>query len=142
MKKIAPFLLTVSLLFACSSDNVRYRNPYLPDYSFSITVDQNLPLYSQLKNPISPVYINNGTTGVKGVIAMRVSDTDYRIWEASCPNHYPSACSTLQVVNVTNAKCPCEDNVYNLFDGDGPYEYRLKPYRYEVLGPAMIRIYN
>lgn len=134
----------LGLLFGCTSDNVRYRNPYLPDYNFSINIDQNLPTNSGLTIPMNPVYINNGTSGVSGIIVMRVSSTDYRAWEAACPNESPKPCSTMDIEGL-NAVCNCTDppsHTYSLFDGTGPYQYTMRPYRVEVLSDRLIRVYN
>lgn len=140
MKKLVPLLALFSL-FSCSSDNVRYKNPYLPSYSFSIDINLGLPTYNGLTIPMNPVYVNNGTSGVRGLIVMRVSSTDYRAWEASCPNHAPSSCSTMQIEGLT-AVCSCEENTYSLFDGTGPYEYGMMPYRVQVVNANAIRVYN
>jgi len=143
MKKIFLVGCIAILLAACTSDNVRYKNPYLPDYSFSIQINENLPTYSGLTIPMNPVYINDGTSGVSGIIVMRVSDTDYRAWEAACPNESPKPCSTMQAEGL-NAVCSCTDpnHTYSLFDGSGPYQYTMRPYRVEVISDRMIRVYN
>ncbi|MGK4566218.1 hypothetical protein [Flavobacterium sp. 3HN19-14] len=77
MKRIFLFTVVFLILLSCSNSGTRYKNPYLPNYTFSIPIDENLPLYSGLKSPINPVYINDGTSGVSGLIVMRVSETDY-----------------------------------------------------------------
>ncbi len=141
MKKIPLLFLAALLVLSCSSDNVRYKNPFIPNYSFSLDINEDLPLYSGLKSPVNPVYISNGVAGVKGIIVMRMSDTDYRVWEASCPNHYPSDCSRMDI-SGTNAVCPCEDYTYSLFTGVGDGEYTMKPYRVQIISPTAIRVYN
>lgn len=141
MKKILLYSFGFILLLSCSDSGTRYKNPYLPNYTFSVVIDENLPTYSGLKSPINPVYINDGQSGVSGLIVMRISATDYRAWESSCPNQYPSACSTMKYTG-SNAKCDCEDYTYSLFTGIGDGEYTMKPYRVEVISPTSIRIYN
>src|SRR5690242_18781114 len=133
MKKIFLVLFSLFLLASCSTDGHRYFNPNLPNYSFSITIDSNLPSYSGLKSPVNPIYIAQDNVGVSGIIVMKVSDTDYRAWEANCPNHAPSGCSIMSIKGV-NAKCNCDDLEYSLFTGVGPGQYPLKPYAVEVIG--------
>ncbi|WP_306353380.1 Rieske (2Fe-2S) protein [Flavobacterium sp. '19STA2R22 D10 B1'] len=140
MKNIL-FIVLICVLSGCSKDGARGNNPYIPNYSFSIDINTNLPLYSGLNSPINPIYINQNAVGVKGIIVMKVSTTDYRAFEASCPNQYPADCSTLTIHGV-NAKCPCDDKEYSLFTGVGPGEYPLKPYRVQVLNDNLIRVYN
>ncbi len=144
MKKIIVLLTLLILVLSCTSDNVRYRNPFIPNYNFSITIDANLPLYSGLLSPINPVLIYDGISGANGIIVMKISDTDYRAWEANCHNQYPSGCSRM-VINGVNAKCPCDEFEYSLFNGvgiDGEGEYTMKPYRVDILGQNLIRVSN
>ena len=144
MKKILALLSLTLIVLSCTSDNIRYKNPYIPDYSFSITIDANLPLYSGLLSPINPILISNENVGANGIIVMKISDTDYRAWEANCPNQYPSACSRMVIFGV-NAKCPCDDIEYSLFNGvgiNGQGEYTMKPYRVDILAKNIIRVSN
>ncbi len=140
MKKICLVLLMFAMLISCDKDSPRNTNPFLPDYSFSVSINKNLPLYADLNSPINPVFIDIQNAGISGIIAMKISDTDYRAWEASCPNQYPAACSRMDIDGI-NAKCSCENFVYSLFTGVGGGQYTMKPYRVEVQGD-IIRIYN
>lgn len=130
----------IALLCSCSDGMQGYNNPYLPNYSFAITINKNLPLYNGLNSPINPIIIREATAGISGIIAMKISDNDYRAWELSCPNQTPVACSRM-TLNGLNAKCSCDNFEYSLFTGLGNAPYPMKPYRIEVLGD-LIRIYN
>ena len=144
MKRLLVLLSIIVLILSCSSDSVRYKNPFIPDYGFSITIDASLPTYSKLQSAINPLLIYDGISGANGIIVMKISDTDYRAWEANCPNQYPSACSRM-IINGVNAKCPCDEIEYSLFNGvgvNGQGEYTMKPYRVEVLGKNLIRVSN
>jgi len=143
MKKFALLIPLLFLMLGCSSDRVRNKNPYIPNYNFSITIDANLPLYSGLRSAINPIPIPDSGPSPR-LIVMKVSNTDYRAWDANCPNQYPSTCSQMSI-NGVNAKCPCDDIEYSLFTGvstDGTGEYTMKPYRVEVIGTDLIRISN
>lgn len=143
MKKFLLAVLIIVLSSSCSNDRIRNKNPYIPNYSFSITIDANLPTYSGLRSAVNPIKIpDNGQHPM--LIVMKISNTDYRAWDANCPNQYPSACSQMSITGV-NAKCPCDDIEYSLFTGvstDGTGEYTMKPYRVEVMGTDLIRISN
>ena len=144
MKKTVTLISLVILILSCSSDSVRYKNPYIPDYNFTITINANLPTYTKLLSAVNPLLIFDGTSGANGIIVMKISDTDYRAWEANCPNQYPSACSRMFIFGV-NAKCPCDNFEYSLFNGvgiDGQGEYTMKPYRVDVLAKNLIRVSN
>jgi hypothetical protein len=141
MKKIFLALFSFAILAGCTNDGMRYKNPNLPNYSFSINIDSNLPSYVGLKSPINPIYIVQDNVGVSGIIVMKVTDTDFRAWEANCPNHPPSGCSRMSIKGIY-AKCNCDDMQYSLFDGTGKGQYSMKPYAVEVFGNGVIRVYN
>jgi nitrite reductase/ring-hydroxylating ferredoxin subunit len=141
MKKYFIISLLMVLFANCSQDKNRNVNPYLPDYSFSYPINLNLPSFSGLTSNINPVYLNAQGLGVKGIIVLRISDTEYRAWEAACPNQYPSDCSTMKITGL-DAKCDCDNQKYNLFTGVGTGQYTMKPYQVEILNPKNIRVYN
>lgn len=141
MKNLLLALILLLFITGCSKDKVRNTNPYLPDYSFNLTINTNLASYSKLNFNMQPLYINDGTSGIKGIIVMKVSDTDFRAWEASCPNQYPSDCSTM-VISGLNAKCNCDNLEYSLFTGVGSGQYSMKAYRVEVLSPTSLVVSN
>lgn len=142
MRRFALFSVVFWLISSCGQDTVkRSNNPYLPYYSFSVTLNLNLPLYSALNTNLSPKSITL-PNGAQAVI-MRVSDSDYRAWNGNCPNQSPTSCSVLST-NGLFAKCGCSDQYqYSMFDGISVNaQYAMVPYRVEVLGNNSIRIYN
>lgn len=111
------FLIGVILLFltfSCSNDNER-RNPYLQERGFRFEINLNLPLYSPLTNPGNAIYINSQNAGIRGVFVINTG-FDLVSLEASCPNHVPNSCSTMEL-DGQNAVCSCEDFEYSLFTG-------------------------
>lgn len=143
MKKLLSILLLLPILLACDKDSDRRNvNPFLPDYSFSVSINTNLAQYAGLRTPMNPVAVDIGGAGISGLIVMKISDTDYRAWEASCPNQYPQPCSKMTFEPAASeCKCSCENFKYNLITGLGPGAYTMKPYRYEIQG-EVVRIYN
>lgn len=142
MKKIGLLLVFGLLMSACEKDSIkRTNNPYLPYYSFSATLNLNLPLYSDLNSNLNPKAVTL-PGGIQTVI-MRISAGDYRAWNGNCPNQSPTACSVLSISGL-NAKCSCDDQYqYSMFNGIAPNaQYTMVPYRVEVLGNNVIRVYN
>jgi nitrite reductase/ring-hydroxylating ferredoxin subunit len=137
MKNFFLLILATTLLLGCGNDTVRNNNPYIPSYGFSYVI--NLNLNSALTSPLNPVSITE-PSGIS-MIVIKVSNTDYRAWNANCPNQTPSSCSRL-IPNSLKAKCSCENYEYNLLTGIGNAQYTLIPYRVEVLGNTSIRVYN
>ncbi len=140
MKHLIIGFFSILLLLSCSESSVRNKNPYLPDYAFSLLINTNLPLYSGLNSPVNPIIVTDTGSGVN-IIVMKVSASDYRAWDANCPNQYPTSCSKMSLIGI-NAKCGCDNIEYSIFTGIGTGNYTMKPYRVEVSGGNSIRIYN
>ncbi len=145
------FYIFISLVFSgllssCTKNNLQ-RNPYLQEIRFSIDINLSLPSYNPLKTTGNPVFINASGVGTKGVIVMNTGFNQFRVFEASCPNHAPSSCSTLSIKGQ-NGNCGCESYEYSLFTGqmlnrpnDGARYYDLLEYSARANGDVL-RIYN
>lgn len=138
MKKAILFIITVCFFTGCGSNENSNTNPYIPNYSFTVDLNTNLPAYSNLK------YVSNGIyypgVGARGIIVFNTTGSDYNAFDAACPNQELSSCSTMTIKGI-NALCPCDNKEYNLFTGQGGMPYPMKQYRVEVNG-NIIRIYN
>lgn len=138
MKRLFLILLFAVTLMGCDKENFNNRNPYIPNYGFSILINTNLPSYSQLTFASNAIYYPN--EGALGLIIFNTG-SGYKAYDAACPNQPISSCSTM-TINGINAVCGCDDAEYNLFTGQAPNtEYPMKPYRVEVTGDV-IRVYN
>jgi nitrite reductase/ring-hydroxylating ferredoxin subunit len=136
------FLLVTFIIISCNKNNVVSENQYLPNYSFSVDINTNLPSYNNLLFPSNPLLIDNAGVGINGVIVMKVGEGDYRAFEASCPNQPLTPCSKMTLKGV-NAVCPCDTKEYSLYTGVALSggQYPLKSYRIELDG-SNIRVYN
>jgi nitrite reductase/ring-hydroxylating ferredoxin subunit len=135
-------LLLLLFLLACSNDQGQ-RNPYLQEIGFRFEINLNLPLYSPLTNPGSAVFIGAQGVGIRGVFVMNTGFV-YRVFEASCPNHSPSSCSTTEL-NGQTAICGCEGYEYSLFTGqqlsppdDGGRYFNMLEYRASQSGSVVV----
>jgi nitrite reductase/ring-hydroxylating ferredoxin subunit len=137
MKKYLFLFIVFPLFYSCSDTGFNNKNPYLPNYSFTINIDTNLPLYSNLKFVSNAVYISG--QGVRGVIVFNTG-SGYNAFDAACPNQALGSCSTMTLKGI-NAVCPCDSKEYSLFTGQGGLQYPLKQYRVEANGNT-IRVYN
>jgi len=140
MKKILPLFLVLTLLLSCSENNVRNNNPFLPDYAFSLSIDTNLPLYTNLQFAGNVMLIDQPNAGIRGVILYN-SGSGYLAYDAACPNQYLAACSTLKLLGI-EITCPCDGAKYSIFNGTSPgLQYPLKQYRTEVNG-KVVKVFN
>lgn len=106
------FLISFIIITSCSKEQIN-NNPYLQNISFEKTINLNLPQYDNLRYSGGSVYIQSG--GIKGILLFNMND-QIMAWEASCPNHYPSDCSTM-VLSGVQSNCKCEDYKYSLATG-------------------------
>jgi len=144
MKKrfIIPFLI----LFSCSGDdNFNSNCNFLFDAGVNLTVNTNLPQFSQLQFPGNGVYVSN--QGNSGIWLWRFTSTTLLAWDAADPSRPPSACSTLTDIGGGIVESGCEDaNQYSLLTGQGfdgnSSPCTLKPYRVDDLGNGQFLVTN
>lgn len=137
MKKIWLLILFVSVLFSCSDSDRSNKNPYIPSYSVNLSVDMNLPSYSNLKYVSNAVIVPN--YGAKGIIIFNAG-SGYNAFDAACPNQEINSCTAMTIDGI-NAVCSCDKTSYSLFTGLGGKEYPLKQYKVQVTG-TVIHVYN
>lgn len=137
MKKSLLLLLLLPLLMGCSDNGFNNNNPFLPNYSFTVELNMNLPAYSNLKFISNAIYYSS--VGVRGIYVFNTG-SGYTAFDAACPNQAISSCSTMTLKGI-NVLCPCDDTEYSLFTGQGGKPYPLKQYRVEVNG-NILRVYN
>lgn len=140
-------LLILLLLLSCSNDRTN-RNPYLQEIGFRFDINLNLPLYSPLTNVGNVVPIESKGVGTAGVFVINTGFDQFRVFEASCPNHAPNDCSTMDYEGQT-AICSCEDYEYSLFTGqqlnrpdDGHRYYDMLEYQARYNGGNIVTISN
>ncbi len=133
----------ITFLFSCDNDRTN-RNPFLQEIGFRFDINLNLPLYSPLTNVGNAVYIGTQGVGTRGVFVINSGFDQFRAFEASCPNHAPNICSTMELEGQT-ATCSCEDYEYSLFTGqqlnrpdDGNRYYDMLEYRASFNGNSVV----
>ncbi len=138
MRRILGVVLLIFIL-ACDNDRGN-RNPYLLEVGFRFDMNLNLPLYSPLSNTGNAIFVGANGVGTRGIFVMNVGFDQFRAFEASCPNHRPNNCSTMQL-NGQTAICTCEDFEYSLFTGqqfsvpeDGQRYYNMLEYNARLSG--------
>ncbi|OIV42975.1 Rieske (2Fe-2S) protein [Flavobacterium johnsoniae] len=137
MKKICLLILFVSVLLSCSDSERSNKNPYLPNYSVNLSIDMNLPAYSNLKFVSNGVIVPNN--GAKGIIIFNAG-SGYNAFDAACPNQDVNSCVAMTIDGI-NAVCSCDKTSYSLFTGLGGKDYPLKQYKVQVSG-TVIHVYN
>ncbi|WP_411029031.1 hypothetical protein [Spongiimicrobium sp. 3-5] len=138
MRHLLGFIFIV-LIFSCNGDRSE-RNPFLQEIGFRFDLNLNLPEYSPLTNTGNAIYVDNVGVGTRGAFVINIGFNQFRVFEASCPNHAPNSCSTTELSGQT-AICSCEDYEYSLFtgqllnkpEGEGRF-YDMLEYRATISG--------
>ncbi|WP_445721534.1 hypothetical protein [Flavobacterium sp.] len=143
IRKSILFFIMIGLSISCSKDDkINNSNPYLPNFPVDVTLNLNLPQYSQLVFDTNVVYVNNGAAGIRGIFVFNAGGGNYKAFDAACPNQALSTCSTM-TINGIKAKCPCDDTEYSFFTGLAPgKEYPMKQYRVQQINSTTLRVYN
>lgn len=139
MKKSILLFLILPILLSCSNSGFNNNNPYIPNYSFSVEINTNFGSFSNLNFVSNAIYYNGPGVGAKGIFVFNTG-TGFNAFDAACPNQAINSCGVMSI-NGINVKCPCDNQEYSLFTGQGKLQYPLKQYRTEVNG-TIIRIYN
>jgi nitrite reductase/ring-hydroxylating ferredoxin subunit len=137
MKKSVWLSVLFLVFLSCSDNGPINTNPFIPNYTFTVDINMNLPLYSNLQYPSNAIYYAG--KGVKGLIIFNTG-SGYNAFDAACPNQTPSTCSPMTIDGI-DAVCSCDNKTYSLFSGQGSLQYPMKQYRVEVNG-NVLRIYN
>lgn len=137
MKKYLLLSVIIPFFFSCSDSDFNNTNPFVPNHSFTVDININLPAYSNLKFVSNAVYVSG--IGAQGVIVFNTG-SGYNAFDAACPNQAISGCSTM-TINGINAVCGCDNSEYSLFTGQGQLQYPMKQYRVQVNG-NVLRVYN
>jgi nitrite reductase/ring-hydroxylating ferredoxin subunit len=140
MKKYALIFLIIPFFLSCSDSGLNNSNPFIPNYTFSVDVNMNLPAYSNLKFVSNAVYISG--IGAKGIYVFCTAPDNYNAFDAACPNQALNSCSNMTLKGI-NIVCACDSKEYSLFTGQaqGGAQYPLKQYRVQVNG-NVLRVYN
>jgi len=133
------FLISCLLLLtSCEDDNTLNNCNFLFDVGVNFTVNLNLPQFSQLQIPNSPILIQG-----EGNLGIYVINTGgmYRAFDAADPNHIPEDCSFMER-NGLEVTCGCPDeNKYLLLTGTSVNEQlpcTLQEYRVTESGNNLI----
>lgn len=143
MKRFFCLLVLFLATLSCEKDNnSNNNNPYLPNYSFDVTLNMSFPQYSNLAFPSNAVYVNSAGAGIRGLIVFNAGSGNYLAYDAACPNQALDDCSTM-TINGINAECACDNAEYSLFTGlAAGKQYAMKAYRVQVIDETTIKVYN
>ncbi|MEN9876441.1 MAG: hypothetical protein RLZZ529_1438, partial [Bacteroidota bacterium] len=83
MKKSVWLSVLFLVFLSCSDNGPINTNPFIPNYTFTVDINMNLPLYSNLQYPSNAIYYAG--KGVKGLLIFNTG-SGYNAFDAACPN--------------------------------------------------------
>ena len=138
MKKVIPLLALVFFIGCGNDDNLNDCN-FLFNVGVNVTLNLNLPEYSQLMFTSNSVYVPN--QGNAGIYVINVGNDSFRAWDAADPNRTPSPCSFLELEGANVISSCNTPNEYSLFTGQSigePLPCGLKEYRAILSGNEVV----
>lgn len=123
-------LLTFSLL-NLNSCNTQDTVSCFPNAPVNVSINLNLPAYNNLNQPGGWIYLNlEGSTGTRGLIVVRRSDTQFMAYDRNAPHICPDNNTTLEVKNGTSIICPKDNAEWLLLTGDPTAVANIPPKTY------------
>lgn len=99
------FILMAIFLYSCHSDDGTVS--CVPTYTINKSVNLNLPLYVNLKNPGGWAYIEGFNAGTRGLIVVNTGSS-YKVYDRNAPHICPTNKTTLYVQD--NIKMVCDED--------------------------------
>jgi len=123
-------LLTFSLL-NLNSCNTQDTVSCFPNAPVNVTINLNLPAYNNLNQPGGWIYLNvEGSTGTRGLIVVRRSDTQFMAYDRNAPHICPDSNTTLEVKDNLSIICPKDNAKWLLLTGEPSAVANVPPKTY------------
>ena len=122
---------TLLLFFQSCNSNDGTVN-CVPITTVNVTINPNLPLYSNLNNPGGWVYVGGVTAGTRGLIVVRTA-YGYKAYDRNAPHICPSDKTTLYVKNDISIVCDQDNSEWILLTGQPTKVANRAPRTYQVI---------
>ncbi|SFI39662.1 Rieske (2Fe-2S) protein [Halpernia frigidisoli] len=121
-KKTSNFLYFTILIFSSflvinSCGNRQETVSCFPNSPINVTLNLSLPLNQNLQNTGSFIYVNEQSSGTRGIIVVRTTN-GFKAYDRNAPHICPDANTTLEVQNTTKIVCPKDGATWILITGE------------------------
>lgn len=142
MKNIFILLFSFLTLSSCVSDDFYNDSPYLPYAPVDISIRLTDWEFRDLMHQDGAVFIDDGYSGLQGIIIFNTGRNGFRAYDAACPNHPIRNCSTLQF-DGTLLYCTCENDEFSMRTGRPlqSFGYPLREYPVTTFG-SLLEVHN
>lgn len=138
--QIILFLTFLCVISGCRKN----RNHPVPSVATDITIDINLPTYSDLQGVGGWTYVNGGS---RGIIVYRRAENDFIAFDRHAPSDPNGTCEKALYPTKDNfliLKDSCNDATFSLYDGApvSNSEFGLRLFQTAWNGSNQVRIFN
>jgi len=88
-----------------------------PSTPINVTLNLNLPAYFNLNQVGGWVYINEQQSGTRGLIIVRVTGNNFKVYDRNAPHICPDTNTTLEVKDNISVICPKDNTRWILLTG-------------------------
>ncbi|MFV0220072.1 hypothetical protein OBK23_10405 [Empedobacter falsenii] len=143
LNKVILVCVFASLFQGCNSDDGVVS--CVPNTIVNVSININLPLYSNLNNPGGWAYVYGATAGSRGLIVVRTA-SGFKAYDRNAPHICPAQNTTLNVVDDMVIVCEADGAKWALINGmpiKGTKAYRdMKFYQVYVNANGTLTITN
>lgn len=123
---IAIFLISI---LSCNTNDGTVN--CVPVTTINVSINPNMPLYSNLNNPGGWVYVDGVTAGSRGLIVVRTA-SGYKAYDRNAPHICPGEKTSLYVKNDISIVCDADGAEWILLTGQPTKVANRAPRTYRV----------
>lgn len=129
LNKVILVCVFASLFQGCNSDDGAVS--CVPNMIVNVSININLPLYSNLNNPGGWVYVDGATAGSRGLIVVRTA-SGFKAYDRNAPHICPGEKTTLVVKEDIKIVCEADGAEWILLTGQPTKVAYRAPKTYQV----------
>lgn len=141
---LSSIILIFNLLnFSACSEREETVNCF-PNVPINVVLNLNLPSYYPLQNVGGWIYVDEQSSGTRGLIVVRTTN-GFKVYDRNAPHLCPDNNTTLEVENNIKIMCPQDGAESILITGEPTKIAKIAPktYRYNFDSPTgILTIYN
>ncbi len=141
---LSSIILIFNLLnFSACSEREETVNCF-PNVPINVVLNLNLPSYYPLQNVGGWIYVDEQSSGTRGLIVVRTTN-GFKVYDRNAPHLCPDNNTTLEVENNIKIMCPQDGAEWILLTGEPTKIAKIAPktYRYNFDSPTgILTIYN
>lgn len=132
------------LLITNSCGNREETVSCFPNSPINVILNLNLPAYQNLQNVNGYIYVNQQSSGTRGLIVVRATNS-FKVYDRNAPHICPGSNTTLEVKNSTTIFCPSDGAEWILITGEPINISKVPPKTYPAnynSSTGILTIYN